>query len=214
MAKGKKSFILYTDLIYTVQALTDVEAGQLFKHLLAYVNDQNPETTDKVLIVAFEPIKQQLKRDLKDWEEIREKRRLAGIASAEAKQHKLTSVDISQQPPTNSTVNVTVTDSVTDSVNVKEKKPAAFRPDLKICPDWMKEPMKLWLKHKSEKKQSYKETGFNQLVEEWKKNFPGGVGLFDAVRKSVSNNYSGVFPVAQNNDPLNSNSIADTWNNQ
>lgn len=68
MAKDKKSFILYTDLINTVSKLPDQKAGKLFKLILEYVNDLNPQVNDLILEVAFEPIKQQLKRDLKRWE--------------------------------------------------------------------------------------------------------------------------------------------------
>jgi hypothetical protein len=68
MAKDKKSFLLYCDTIHTVNKLTDEKAGQLFKHILAYVNDQNPQTNDFVIDIAFEPIKQSLKRDLKRYE--------------------------------------------------------------------------------------------------------------------------------------------------
>ena len=68
MATDKKSFILYCDLIHTVNKLPDETAGKLLKHILAYVNDLNPETDDLLVEVAFEPIKQAMKRDLKKWE--------------------------------------------------------------------------------------------------------------------------------------------------
>lgn len=68
MAENKKSFVLYCNIIHTVNLLTDDEAGKLFKHVLAYVNDQNPTTDDKTIQIVFEPIKQQLKIDLKKWE--------------------------------------------------------------------------------------------------------------------------------------------------
>ena len=42
MAKDKKSFVLYVDLLHTVEKLTDEEAGRLFKHILEYVNDKDP----------------------------------------------------------------------------------------------------------------------------------------------------------------------------
>ena len=61
MAEGKKSFLLYCDLIHTVKALPDDKAGLLFKHLLSYVNDDHPQTDDLIIKIAFEPIKQQLK---------------------------------------------------------------------------------------------------------------------------------------------------------
>jgi hypothetical protein len=82
MAKDKKSFILYSDIIYTVEKLSDIEAGQLLKHLLRYVNDQNPTTENPLVEIAFEPIKQQLKRDLVKFEDVKGKRSEAGKAGA------------------------------------------------------------------------------------------------------------------------------------
>jgi len=69
MAENKKSVLLYCDLIHTVSPLTDEEAGRLFKHYLAYINDLNPEPIDRLTGLLFEPIKQSLKRDLIKWEE-------------------------------------------------------------------------------------------------------------------------------------------------
>lgn len=89
MAKDKKSIILYCDLIHTVNGLSDDEAGKVFKHLLSYVNDLNPEPPDRLTQIVFEPIKQQLKRDLKTWERKKGSRSIAGkiggLASAEAR---------------------------------------------------------------------------------------------------------------------------------
>jgi hypothetical protein len=72
MAENKKSFILYCDLIYTIEKMPNEKAGELFKHILMYVNDKNPETNDLITNLTFEPIKQQLKRDLKKFEEVKE----------------------------------------------------------------------------------------------------------------------------------------------
>jgi len=72
MAKDKKSFLLYVDLIHTLKKLDDQQAGKLFKHILEYVNDNNPES-DQFTEVVFEPIKQTLKRDLQKYEGIRER---------------------------------------------------------------------------------------------------------------------------------------------
>ena len=67
MAKEKNGFVLYCDVIHTAEKLTDEQAGKLFKHILRYVNDKNPEC-DFVTEIAFEPIKQTLKRDLVKYE--------------------------------------------------------------------------------------------------------------------------------------------------
>ncbi len=82
MAKDKTSFILYTDIAPTVNKLPDEIAGKLFKLILSYVNDEKPEVEDLLLQIAFEPIKQQLKRNLVSWNESKEEKSIAGINSA------------------------------------------------------------------------------------------------------------------------------------
>ena len=78
MADNKKSFLLYCDLLHTVKKLNDEQAGKLFKHVLEYVNDLNPETEDIITDLCFEPIKQSLKRDLRKYESTCKKRSDAG----------------------------------------------------------------------------------------------------------------------------------------
>ncbi len=89
MAENKKGFLLYCDLIHTIEQLPNENAGELFKHILRYVNDLNPETDDLVTRISFEPIKQQLKRDLVKYRETSGERseagRLGGIKSGETR---------------------------------------------------------------------------------------------------------------------------------
>lgn len=92
MAENKKSFILYTDQLSIFEALTDDQAGRLIKHIYKYVNDENPVTDEQVINIAFIPIKQQLKRDLKKWENLSAVRsgygRMGGIKSGEVRKVK------------------------------------------------------------------------------------------------------------------------------
>lgn len=78
--------------------------------------------------------------------------------------------------------------------------------DLSIIPESMKIALNLWLKYKTEKGQSYKKIGFEQLISKLEKDYPNGRGLLDAVRHSISNNYAGIYPpkqqFAENLDPL------------
>jgi hypothetical protein len=74
MAVDKTSFLLYCDLLHTIEKMPDEKAGQLFKHILRYVNDLNPATEDLIIQLTFEPIRQQLKRDLKHWESVKKVR--------------------------------------------------------------------------------------------------------------------------------------------
>tara|TARA_R110002111_G_scaffold246340_1_gene308927 strand:+ start:2392 stop:3087 length:696 start_codon:yes stop_codon:yes gene_type:complete len=124
MAKDKKGFILYADLIKVVSKLPDETAGKLFKIILSYVNDLDICIDDLLLEIAFEPIKNQLKRDLIKFEEVKSKRSDAGKRSAE-----LRALKKEEQKPTNptsvesvqqSSTNPTVTDTVNDTVTVND----------------------------------------------------------------------------------------------
>jgi hypothetical protein len=123
MAEGKKSFVLYTDLIHVVKKLPNEQRGKLFLHLLQYVNDLNPETDDILVEIAFEPIKLQLKRDLNQWEEIRVKRsesgKLGGRPKSEEKQTEAKKANgfFEKQTEAKKAVNVTVNDTVNVTVN-------------------------------------------------------------------------------------------------
>lgn len=122
MAVGKKSFVLYTDYITIFEELTDEEAGKMVKHLFRYVNDSEPVLQDRMLRLIFEPIKNQLKRDLKDWEAKRSKRsesgKMGGLKSGESRRTRSKRSNASKNEA-NEAVNVTVT--VTDTVSVIEK---------------------------------------------------------------------------------------------
>lgn len=124
MAQDKKSFLLYCDIIHTVLKLKDEQAGVLFKHILNYVNDNNPELNDLLLEIAFEPIKQSLKRDLKKYENTVSERsktgKLGGIRSGEVrrlkKQTEANEANASILKQTEA--NEAVIDSVSDIVSV------------------------------------------------------------------------------------------------
>lgn len=79
MATDKSSFLLYCDIITMVEQLPNEKAGELFKHILNYVNDKNPVTDDLIINISFEPIKQALKRDLKKYESICNRNKLNGL---------------------------------------------------------------------------------------------------------------------------------------
>lgn len=116
MAENKKSFVLYADLLKSIEHLTNEEKGILFNHLLEYVNDKNPILEDRLVLTAWKPIELQLKRDLVKFEEVRVKRSEAGKKSAELKAQQnstnSTSVESVKQTSTNSTDNVNDNDNV------------------------------------------------------------------------------------------------------
>ena len=117
MAENKKSFLIYCDIIHSIDHLTNEEKGVLFQHLLEYVNDMNPVLEDRLLITAWKPIERQLKRDLVKWEQKQEQRVLAGKRSAELRKRNSTTVDERQQA---STVNGNVNGNVNVITTIEE----------------------------------------------------------------------------------------------
>ena len=137
MAENKKSFLLYSDLIHTIEKMSDEDSGKLFKHILKYVNDKNPTTDNIVIELVFEQIKQQLKRDLVKYESIRERNRINGKKGGRPKEQeepkKPTGLSGNPKKPKkadndndNDNDNVSGNVSVSDSVNEKVKKKKEF----------------------------------------------------------------------------------------
>lgn len=123
MAEGKKSFILYADIIHTVEYLSDEEAGILFKLILDYVNDKNPKNPSLLVVrVAFEPIKQLLKRDLKKWEKYVEKQRANGAMGGRPLKNRKVKTQKNQALKNKSKKADSVNVNVSDNVNVIEWK--------------------------------------------------------------------------------------------
>ena len=128
MAEGKSSFILYSDQRGVIDLLSDEQAGRLLKHIFGYINDENPVLEDLTLQIAFEPIKQQLKRDLDKWRDIKDKRSEAGRKGGLKKQKEANQANASsaKQEEANQAVNVTVTVNDNESVinsNAPDRRP-------------------------------------------------------------------------------------------
>ena len=144
MAKDKKSFVLYADLIHTVKKMNREDAGELLLHILKYVNDESPETDNLIVDLTFEPIKQQFKRDLKKWENTIEVKSKGGrignlkrwnvdlfekvlskqltLEEAEiiAENRKTSDTDKKHRTPSQNVANIAVNDNVTVSVSVND----------------------------------------------------------------------------------------------
>jgi hypothetical protein len=114
--ENKNTFILYRDLIHTLRKMTKEQRGDLFLHILEYVNDENPVTNDVIIELTFEPIKQQLKRDLRKWESICKRNYTNGSKGGRPKEPKKPSRLI-KNPKNPSEPKKPDSDSDSDSVN-------------------------------------------------------------------------------------------------
>lgn len=148
MAKDKKSFILYADQCAIFNNLPDEVAGKLIKTIFAYVCDKDPVPDDLLLKVAFEPIKLQLKRDLKDWKQKIKKRSEAGkkggIKSGESRRSEA-NVHFASNNEANEADNVNGIVNVNDNVNEINKGKLSLLFSIEECltialkdPRWVK----------------------------------------------------------------------------
>src|SRR6185312_1839900 len=117
MAENKNSFILYADLIHTVKKMPREKAGELFMVILSYVNDENPVIDDMVVDLVFEPVKQQLKRDLKKFETKKKKLSNSGIKGMEKRWGKGEPITTLQDVITDDKVVISPITNITDNVN-------------------------------------------------------------------------------------------------
>jgi hypothetical protein len=119
MAENKKSFTAYCDWNTTFNSLPDEKAGQLIKHLFAYVNDEEPTTDDLLINAVFANIKATLKRDLIKWKEKSEKNKQIAIDRWNKNASK--GIDINANVCERIKTDANYTDSVSDSDNVSDK---------------------------------------------------------------------------------------------
>lgn len=123
MAEEKKGFVLYADQYENFKDMPDEVIGKLMRTIYEYVNDMNPVVDDMLLKALFNPIKAQLKRDLKKWENKCGKNR----ENAHKRWNKK-DANACERMPTNAKHADNDTDNVTVNVNDSEieKTPATF----------------------------------------------------------------------------------------
>lgn len=204
MAENKKSFLMYADMRHTTDLLTDEQAGQVFKWLLDYVNDDHPEPLPGLLGAVVEPIKQQMKRDLEKWDKIKAKRSEAGTRSAQARANKRqqastnsTSVESVEQTPTNPTV--TVTDTVTGTVINKYPNGLEFFTDDPIFLDSFNE----WVTYRKEMRKPIRgQKAFQGQLSKLNRLSGGDYQKAkNIILQSIENNWTGLFELKnQTND--------------
>ena len=198
MAENKKSFVAYADWESIFDLLNDEQAGKLIKHILAYVNDKNPETEDLLIKLAFEPIKMQLKRDLRKYEDIKENRRIAGKIGANKRWQNIANnskrisdiAKIADNDNVNDNDNENVNDN--ESPNGDTRKGDIFS-NHNFSP-FMQSKIKEWLQYKAERREAYKDTGRTTLLSEIQNRIKvhGEQNVADLMDSCMANNWRGI----------------------
>jgi hypothetical protein len=120
--EGKKSFVLYTEMIKDLEDLSFEEKGKIFHAICEYEsNGEIPDfiESDRVLKIAFTFIRRQLDRDNEKWEKTIEARRSAGEKGGLAKASKFSKA---KQELANVAVNVNEDVNVNVKGEGEEKK--------------------------------------------------------------------------------------------
>lgn len=189
MATDKKSFLFYIDWIDTFRALPKDNAYDLFMHLLAYVNLEKPETEDPLIKALFPIFKNQLKRDLRKWENRSEQQRQNALKRWNKDElngkdgkpsHPKASDGIPLNPNDADNDNVNVNVNVNDNVNVKDinKRKAEFKNSLLPFLDEYEDEMieeffEYWSEHgakdKKFRKEKQKSFSISRRLKNWKK---------------------------------------------
>lgn len=197
MADGKKSFVLYADLISVVEKLIEKDredgtniSGELFFHILEYVNDRHPKSDNFIVEMAFEPIRLQLKRDLQRYEQIRAKRAESGkLGGRPQKQEKAKKANGFSEKQTKAKKADTVNVNDNDTVLSKDNNISDFD---KVVLDWFD--------YKKERRESYKsEKSKTTFINKLKK--LSGDNAETArliVDESIANNWAGIFELKNN----------------
>ena len=190
MAENKKSFTAYCDWNNTFNSLPDDKAGQLVKHLFAYVNDENPETDDLLINAVFANIKATLKRDLVKWKEKSEKNKQIALDRWNKKTSESININTNVCERIESDANYTdsVSDSVSDSdININKPLPFSFYNSL-ISLGAKKELVSDWIKVRKNKKLTNTQTAFNKFVIQYNKS---GYNINEVLEKCVEKSWGG-----------------------
>ena len=159
MAENKKSFVLYCDLIHTIEKMPDSKAGVLLKHILRYVNDMEPVAEDLIIELTFEPIKQQLKRDLAKYEKIVNRNKSNGsLGGRPRKEPKKPNGFIRNPKEPKKPDSDNVNDNDNESVILLKK-------ETKDIPEWIE-----FLTYGLEKEKSVDHSALKMKYEAWKAN--------------------------------------------
>lgn len=201
MADNKKSFLLYCDLIHTISKMPNEKTGELFKHILEYVNDNNPKTDDLIIQLTFEPIKQSLKRDLEKYERMRAK----NSENAKMRWDKENATASDRMPPDAKNADNGI-DSVSDSVKDKGNTNVFnFKTSLlKLCDN--KKVVDDWLLVRKNKKATNSETAFNLFKAEVER---AKMSWESVLLKCIEKNWIGFKIEWLNNSQLNNNQQED-----
>ena len=142
----------------------------------------NPVLTDRLILTAWKPIELQLKRDLKKFEEVKEKRSIAGKRSAELRALKIyeqaeansTSVESVEQTPTNPAVNDNDNDNVillekeTKEENLSKENPTEIFPQTESVETVTEKRKKIAPKKERSEEKLLMPDDFIEIWEEWK----------------------------------------------
>ncbi|WP_347217902.1 DUF6291 domain-containing protein [Chryseobacterium sp.] len=209
--ESKKSFLIYNDLKLTLDKLPNDLAGELFKMIINFANDESPTTENLIVDIAFCQVKAQMIRDSQSWSEKSKERSYNGRMGNLKKHHEDLYNSVKEGLMTlekaeatakdriaeNNTANAAVTDTVNGTVTGTVKgtgKPYKSPTDFSFYKSLISigAESKLaneWLAVRKKKKATDTETAFDGFVREMNK---GGLDINSTLRICIEKSWSGL----------------------
>lgn len=197
---NKKSFYLFNDTEKVFEMLTDEEAGKLIKHLFSYVNDKESKLNDRLLEVAFEPIRLQLERDKKRYESVCERNRENGLKGGRPRKKRNPNNPVGLLETQNNPKEPKKADTDTDTVKDTKTKTGSID-DLFSNENVLLKPIvSEWIAYKKEIKDPYKTVrGMKAFVKELQKLSNNDPKVAKEItERSMANNWKGIFELNNN----------------
>ena len=204
MTKIRKSFLLHIDSLDILDELTSEEAGDLFKAIKDYQNDEELNLHGLVR-VAFSPFKNQFVRDTEKYHLTCERRALAGsmggkqkVANASKSKQKVANVadSVSKNKNDSKSVSDSKNDNKNDNKNNKDKevKPKQAAPTLNFD-TWSSNPsddvLKEWLSHRKKRKLSVSQLVVNKMTKEINKAIGMGYSVDTCLSEVIERGWQG-----------------------
>lgn len=197
----RDSFIMYTEYGDMLEAVTAEQAGLIIRAMVNYSRDKAPDLTDPVVNAVFSTIRPRMDRDREKWEQEVKRRAEAGRKGGLAK---ASNAKLSQAKPSTAKERLprlAVSDSDTDSDNKEKSNKRETQLTIfnrlivgrAISKD-VEEALRDWLQYKTEKRDSYKETGLKSLITQAvnKSAEYGAAAVVELINESIASNYSGI----------------------
>jgi len=181
----RNSFLLYNDSLDVLDDLTDEQAGQLFKAIKDFQNNDDVSLS-QLLKVAFIPFRNHMERDNKKYEKICERNKINGLKGGRP------SIPKNPDGLSGNPKKPRKADSDSDSDSDSEKKKKANKFDYSSWPELPSaQVMDDWIRMRSRLKANVTQTVVSRLGVKLTRAVANGYTVDDCLGEAIERNWRG-----------------------